>query len=194
MTRPVRSLASAAAGEPLADVILETVQGEGGVNPACPARLRALSPWAREHGTLLVVDDIRTGCGRTGPFFSFTGRNRPRHRLPVQVHQRVRDTHGPHADALRVRRVETRRAQRHPPRLQPGVRHRCLDSGAVLVRRRAAGPDSRVGRAQGPPPHRDGPPARTAPSRAGAAWSGGCPSAVRVRRAGCAKPHTVVAC
>ncbi|MEU5256803.1 aspartate aminotransferase family protein [Streptomyces longwoodensis] len=71
VTRLVRALESAAADGPLAAVVAETVQGEGGVNPARPAWLRTLSGWARTHGTLLVVDDIQMGCGRTGPFFSF---------------------------------------------------------------------------------------------------------------------------
>ncbi|WP_432087365.1 aspartate aminotransferase family protein [Streptomyces sp. bgisy095] len=71
VTRLARSLETAAADGPLAAVVVETVQGEGGINPARPAWLRALASWARAHGTLLVVDDIQMGCGRTGPFFSF---------------------------------------------------------------------------------------------------------------------------
>ncbi|MEV5149964.1 diaminobutyrate--2-oxoglutarate transaminase [Streptomyces sp. NPDC052727] len=71
VARLVRSLDAAAANGPLAAVVVETVQGEGGVNPARPVWLRALAAWAREHGALLVVDDIQMGCGRTGPFFSF---------------------------------------------------------------------------------------------------------------------------
>jgi diaminobutyrate-2-oxoglutarate transaminase len=71
VARLVRGLDGAVGDEPLAAVMVETVQGEGGVNPARPAWLRALASWAREHGTLLVVDDIQMGCGRTGPFFSF---------------------------------------------------------------------------------------------------------------------------
>lgn len=54
-----------------AAVILETVQAEGGVKVATPAWLRRLARLTREHGVLLVVDDIQVGCGRTGPFFSF---------------------------------------------------------------------------------------------------------------------------
>ncbi|MFF8830841.1 aspartate aminotransferase family protein [Streptomyces sp. NPDC015131] len=71
VSRLVRSLEAAAADAPLAAVVVETVQGEGGVNPARPAWLRALASWTREHGALLVADDIQMGCGRTGPFFSF---------------------------------------------------------------------------------------------------------------------------
>lgn len=72
VTRLLRSLEEASAGGPLAAVVVvETVQGEGGINPARPAWLNALASWTRAHGTLLVVDDIQMGCGRTGPFFSF---------------------------------------------------------------------------------------------------------------------------
>ncbi len=51
--------------------LVETVQAEGGVNVASARWLRALADLARSHGSLLIVDDIQVGCGRTGPFFSF---------------------------------------------------------------------------------------------------------------------------
>lgn len=51
--------------------IVETVQGEGGVNVASDEWLRGLEALAREHGALFIVDDIQVGCGRTGAFFSF---------------------------------------------------------------------------------------------------------------------------
>jgi diaminobutyrate-2-oxoglutarate transaminase len=54
-----------------AAVIVECVQGEGGVNVASPAWLRGLADRCRRHGMLLIVDDVQMGCGRTGPFFSF---------------------------------------------------------------------------------------------------------------------------
>ncbi|MFI6345785.1 diaminobutyrate--2-oxoglutarate transaminase [Streptomyces sp. NPDC050560] len=54
-----------------AAVIVETVQGEGGVHTASPEWLRALAATCRRHGVLLIVDDVQMGCGRTGPFFSF---------------------------------------------------------------------------------------------------------------------------
>ena len=57
--------------EPPAAFIVETVQGEGGLNVASVAWLRRLSEIARRMGALLIVDDIQAGCGRTGPFFSF---------------------------------------------------------------------------------------------------------------------------
>lgn len=54
-----------------AAVIVETVQGEGGLNVASEEWLRALEQLCRQHGMLLIVDDIQAGCGRTGTFFSF---------------------------------------------------------------------------------------------------------------------------
>ncbi|WP_067828693.1 diaminobutyrate--2-oxoglutarate transaminase [Nocardia inohanensis] len=54
-----------------AAVIVETVQGEGGVNVARAAWLRELAEMCSARGILLIVDDVQMGCGRTGPFFSF---------------------------------------------------------------------------------------------------------------------------
>jgi diaminobutyrate-2-oxoglutarate transaminase len=54
-----------------AAVIVETVQGEGGLNAASPDWLRGLADLCARHEILLIVDDVQMGCGRTGPFFSF---------------------------------------------------------------------------------------------------------------------------
>jgi diaminobutyrate-2-oxoglutarate transaminase len=54
-----------------AAVIVETVQGEGGIHVARPEWLRDLAALCQRHGVLLIVDDVQMGCGRTGPFFSF---------------------------------------------------------------------------------------------------------------------------
>lgn len=54
-----------------AAVIVETVQGEGGLNAASAQWLRNLEAVCRRHDMLLIVDDIQAGCGRTGTFFSF---------------------------------------------------------------------------------------------------------------------------
>jgi diaminobutyrate-2-oxoglutarate transaminase len=54
-----------------AAVIVETVQGEGGINVARPEWLRGLADLCHRHDILLIVDDVQMGCGRTGPFFSF---------------------------------------------------------------------------------------------------------------------------
>lgn len=54
-----------------AGVIVETVQGEGGLNAARMEWLQELEKVCRKHDMLLMVDDIQAGCGRTGTFFSF---------------------------------------------------------------------------------------------------------------------------
>ncbi|WP_280545858.1 MULTISPECIES: diaminobutyrate--2-oxoglutarate transaminase [unclassified Halomonas] len=54
-----------------AGVIVETVQGEGGINVAGLDWLKRLEGICRAHDILLIVDDIQAGCGRTGKFFSF---------------------------------------------------------------------------------------------------------------------------
>lgn len=54
-----------------AAVILETVQGEGGIRVASDEWLREIESICREFDILLIVDDIQVGNGRTGHFFSF---------------------------------------------------------------------------------------------------------------------------
>src|SRR5690625_3364112 len=54
-----------------AAVIVETVQGEGGINAARAEWLRRLAELGRQHDILLLVDDIQVGCGLTGGFFAF---------------------------------------------------------------------------------------------------------------------------
>ncbi len=54
-----------------AAVIVETVQGEGGVNVASVSWIRRLAELCAAREILLIVDDVQMGCGRTGPFFSF---------------------------------------------------------------------------------------------------------------------------
>lgn len=54
-----------------AAAIVETIQGEGGVNVASRKWLRDLERCCRNHDMLLIVDEIQVGCGRTGHFFSF---------------------------------------------------------------------------------------------------------------------------
>jgi diaminobutyrate-2-oxoglutarate transaminase len=67
-----RFLENSGSGVPLpAAVILETVQGEGGLNAASFDWLGRIASLCRQHKILLIVDDIQAGCGRTGPFFSF---------------------------------------------------------------------------------------------------------------------------
>jgi len=67
-----RMLADSSSGlDHPAAVIVETVQGEGGVNVASHRWLRDLERVCRQFDMLLIVDDIQVGCGRTGSFFSF---------------------------------------------------------------------------------------------------------------------------
>lgn len=54
-----------------AAVILETLQGEGGINVASAQWLRKVERICKERDIILIVDDVQVGCGRTGPFFSF---------------------------------------------------------------------------------------------------------------------------
>ncbi|MEU8462018.1 aminotransferase class III-fold pyridoxal phosphate-dependent enzyme [Streptomyces sp. NPDC029003] len=63
----VAAVPAAFAGEEVAAVIVEPVQGEGGVRPLEPAFLRALARAAREHGAFLIADEIQTGLRRCGP-------------------------------------------------------------------------------------------------------------------------------
>ncbi|MDE1184570.1 aspartate aminotransferase family protein [Paraburkholderia sp.] len=52
-------------------VIVEPVQGEGGVIPADPAFLKALRDACDAHGALLIFDEVQTGVGRTGHFYAY---------------------------------------------------------------------------------------------------------------------------
>ncbi|MFB9135473.1 diaminobutyrate--2-oxoglutarate transaminase [Vibrio sp. AK197] len=54
-----------------AAVLLEVVQGEGGLNAASDKWLQQLEKICRDNDILMIVDDIQAGCGRTGTFFSF---------------------------------------------------------------------------------------------------------------------------
>ena len=54
-----------------AAMIIELVQGEGGLNTARLDWLKRLEALCRRRDILLIVDDVQAGCGRTGKFFSF---------------------------------------------------------------------------------------------------------------------------
>ncbi len=54
-----------------AAIILETVQGEGGIHAASYDWLRRIRQLCDRWNILMIVDDVQAGCGRTGPFFSF---------------------------------------------------------------------------------------------------------------------------
>jgi predicted acetylornithine/succinylornithine family transaminase len=63
--------ASRAIGERTAAVVIEPVQGEGGVRPAPPAFLQSLRRLCDERGALLVADEVQCGLGRTGKLFAY---------------------------------------------------------------------------------------------------------------------------
>ena len=58
-------------GKDTAAVILEVIQGEGGINLATPDFLATVEKACKENGALLVIDEIQTGVGRTGKPFAF---------------------------------------------------------------------------------------------------------------------------
>lgn len=62
---------AAAVGEQTCAVILEVVQGEGGVRPLSSEMLAAARDACDRHGALLIIDEVQTGIGRTGSWFGF---------------------------------------------------------------------------------------------------------------------------
>ena len=62
---------AAAMDDRVAAVVLEPVQGEGGVNPASRAYLHGVRELCDEREALLMVDEVQTGLGRTGRWFGF---------------------------------------------------------------------------------------------------------------------------
>lgn len=58
-------------GEDTCCVVVEPIQGEGGVNPSTPDFLKALRDEATRKGALLIIDEIQTGFGRTGAVWAF---------------------------------------------------------------------------------------------------------------------------
>ena len=59
-----------AVSDQTAAVLVEVVQGEGGVRPASPGYLSGLEDICRARGALLIVDEVQTGLGRTGRMFA----------------------------------------------------------------------------------------------------------------------------
>jgi acetylornithine/N-succinyldiaminopimelate aminotransferase len=60
-----------AIGPHTAGILIEPIQGEGGVRVASHAFLRSLRRLCEEYGLLLVFDEVQTGIGRTGTFFAY---------------------------------------------------------------------------------------------------------------------------
>ena len=55
---------------PVAAVIVEPIQSEGGDNHASPAFFRGIREITRKHNVLLIVDEVQTGVGATGKFWA----------------------------------------------------------------------------------------------------------------------------
>lgn len=67
-----KMLSDRSSGLPMpAAVILETIQGEGGVNVASDSWLQQIAEICKVHDIRLIIDDIQVGNGRSGKFFSF---------------------------------------------------------------------------------------------------------------------------
>ena len=66
----IAQLEAAMAGGDVAAVMLEPIQGEGGVMPAAPGFLQAVRALCDRHGALLALDEIQCGMGRTGTLFA----------------------------------------------------------------------------------------------------------------------------
>src|SRR5438132_4029276 len=62
---------SLAVDETTAAIVIEPIQGEGGVHPATPEFLAAARELADAQAALLIFDEVQTGVGRTGSFFAF---------------------------------------------------------------------------------------------------------------------------
>jgi acetylornithine/N-succinyldiaminopimelate aminotransferase len=60
----------AAIGPETAGILIEPIQGEGGIRPVTPEMMRALRALCDEHGLLLVLDEVQSGMGRTGKLFA----------------------------------------------------------------------------------------------------------------------------
>src|SRR5690349_20436637 len=60
-----------ATSEKLVGILVEAVQGEGGIYPATQEYLQGLRQWCDEQNLVLICDDVQAGMGRTGKFFSW---------------------------------------------------------------------------------------------------------------------------
>lgn len=64
-------LAAIAARTKIAAVMIECIQGEGGVLPLAPEFVASLDEFVRKHDILLIVDEVQTGNGRTGQLYAY---------------------------------------------------------------------------------------------------------------------------
>lgn len=63
----------AAVNEKTCAILIEPIQGEGGVRPASPEFLQKARELADRFDAMLIFDEVQTGCGRTGTFYAFQG-------------------------------------------------------------------------------------------------------------------------
>jgi len=68
-------LENCSTGDLPAAIVMETIQAEGGIKVAPKEWIESVAAISKKFGVLLVIDDIQTGCGRTGTFFSFDNMN-----------------------------------------------------------------------------------------------------------------------
>ena len=116
-------------GPATAAILLEPVQGEGGVHPLAPEVLAQARALADEHGALLILDEVQTGVGRSGAFFAWqTYGVKPdavtlakglANGLPIGALPRLRRR----SDRVRARRPRLD-LRRQPGHLRRGVRRR----------------------------------------------------------------------
>ncbi len=66
----IEAIRAATTGRTVA-VMVEPIQGEGGVNMPGPGYLKAIREWCDERGLLLILDEVQTGIGRTGSLFAY---------------------------------------------------------------------------------------------------------------------------
>jgi len=63
--------AEAAVDDSIGGILVEPIQGEGGIRPGSPAFLQGLRDLADKHGLLLIFDEVQCGVGRTGELFAY---------------------------------------------------------------------------------------------------------------------------
>ena len=127
-------------------ILLEPVQGEGGIHPLSPNFVATARALADELGALLVLDEVQTGVGRTGTLLLLRAARRPpgrgharegaRERAPDRLPARLR---------RRGRRLRARRPRLHlrrQPRRRRGGRRRLRRARRRAPRARSARPGS----------------------------------------------------
>ncbi|MCI6574921.1 MAG: aminotransferase class III-fold pyridoxal phosphate-dependent enzyme [Arcanobacterium sp.] len=67
----VAAVAAAHQATPLAGVLIELIQGEGGINVLSPSYVHELAQWCADNDVLFMVDEVQTGNGRTGALYAF---------------------------------------------------------------------------------------------------------------------------